>query len=96
MAKICPLYPSGRCDYPDLLESFPANFQERCASGGECLLRKVPVIGTGNVCGEDGEELNLVRARDFNTRFAYRGVNIPPLQFEQSVWNYVRGAQENG
>lgn len=88
MAKRCPLFPDGKCDYPDLLDLFPRAFRERCASDGRCLLRKVPVIGTDD---GSGEELNLVRAREFSVSFAYRGMGIPVVQFERSARDYVRG-----
>ena len=88
MAKQCPLFPDGKCDYPDLLDLFPGAFREQCASGGECLLRRVPVIGTDD---GSGSNLNFVRAREFSVRFAYRGMGIPAVQFERSAWDYVRG-----
>lgn len=90
IAKQCPLLQranlQGVCDYPALLERFPARMREHCASDGRCLLRRVKVLGSDDT----GEGINIVQAQELTREYSHRGQSIPTQHIDTSIWWHIR------
>lgn len=90
-AKRCPLLQranlQGVCDYPALLERFPARMREHCASDGRCLLRQVRVLGSDDEI-EGG--INLVQGQELTREYSHRGQGISSHRMGTSIWWHIR------